>query len=56
MECGMGVTPLIPTLGNQRQVDLYEFKVSFLHTASSRPTRVYSETLTFKEKLNKFLS
>lgn len=58
MEYGMGVMAdsFNPNTRGQRQVDLYEFKVSLVHTASSRPTRAYNETLTFKEKLNSFLN
>ena len=32
--------PLIPALGRQRQVDLYEFKASLIYTVSSRSVRI----------------
>jgi hypothetical protein len=32
-------TPLIPALGRQRQVDLYEFEVSLIYRASSRTVK-----------------
>jgi len=32
--------PLIPALGRQRQVDLYEFRADHIYIASSRPARV----------------
>jgi hypothetical protein len=31
--------PLIPALGRQRQVDLYEFEDSLVYRVSSRPAR-----------------
>jgi hypothetical protein len=30
---------LIPVLGRQKQVDLYEFKVRLVHIVSSRPAK-----------------
>jgi hypothetical protein len=33
--------PLIPALGRQRQVDLYEFKTNLVYKVSSRATQRY---------------
>ncbi|EGV96880.1 Forkhead-associated domain-containing protein 1 [Cricetulus griseus] len=48
-----GCTLLIPVLGRQRQVDLYEFKASLLYRMSSRTARATQETLSQKTKKKK---
>lgn len=43
-------TPLIITLGRQRQAALYEYKTSLVYTAGSRTAKGYTvETLSQKQ-------
>lgn len=42
--------PLIQACGRQKQVDLYDFKMSLVYILSSRPMGMYSETLSQKNK------
>lgn len=43
---GCGSKPLIPTLGSQRQVELYEFEASLIYIESSKTARLCKGTLS----------
>ena len=43
-------TPLIPALGKQRQVDLYEFEASLVYRASCRTARAIQRNQTNQPK------
>jgi hypothetical protein len=44
--------PLIPELGRQKQVDLYEFKANLVYTVSSRTARGTQRNPTLKNNNN----
>jgi hypothetical protein len=46
----MWCTPLIPVLGRQRQLDLYEFKANLVYRASSRTARAIQRNIVSKNK------
>ena len=46
-------TPLIPALGRQRQVDLYEFETSLIYRASSRTGTKTTEKPCFEKAKKK---
>jgi hypothetical protein len=45
--------PLIPELGRQRQVDLYEFEPILVYRGNYRTTRPLNRETLFREKQNK---
>ena len=42
--------PIIPALGRQSPVDLFELEVSLVHIANFRPPELFTETLSQKRK------
>ena len=43
--------PIIPALGRQSPVDLFELEVSLVHIANFRPPELFTETLSQKRKI-----
>ena len=52
-QLGVVVLALIPALGRQRQVDLYEFEASLVYRVSSRTVRATQRNPVWKKKRKK---